>query len=79
MSSPWPLVHCWLGAALGFFVDPLGDVPAIAKYAHNVTFLAGALVLSLCAGRAGRQRAVNYHQRGVLTGCRRRPRGPGQR
>jgi hypothetical protein len=32
-------------AVLGFFVDPQGDVPAIAKYAHNVTFLAGALAL----------------------------------
>jgi hypothetical protein len=46
-------------AVLGFFVDPLGDVSAIAKYAHNLTFLAGALVLGLCAGRANRQRVVN--------------------
>jgi hypothetical protein len=43
-------------AVLGFFVDPLGDVSAFAKYAHNLAFLAGAVVLGGCALRANRQR-----------------------
>ena len=32
-----------------FFAVPLGDVPAIAKYTHNIVFLLGALLLSVWA------------------------------
>ncbi|MEU8198249.1 hypothetical protein AB0C10_31170 [Microbispora amethystogenes] len=34
---------------VGFFVVPLGDVAPVAKYAHNVAFLTGAVLLGVLA------------------------------
>jgi hypothetical protein len=36
-------------AFAAFFVEPIGDVPAFAKYAHNVGFLLGAALLGAWA------------------------------
>ncbi|KAA9378430.1 hypothetical protein F5972_16390 [Microbispora cellulosiformans] len=36
---------------VGFFVVPLGDVAPVAKYAHNVAFLTGAVLLGVLAMR----------------------------
>ncbi|WP_432920461.1 hypothetical protein ACQPZZ_20495 [Microbispora sp. CA-135349] len=38
-------------AVVGFFAVPLGEVPPVAKYAHNVAFLAGAVLLGVLAAR----------------------------
>ncbi|WP_432861497.1 hypothetical protein [Microbispora rosea] len=38
-------------AAVGFFAVPLGEVPTVAKYAHNVAFVAGAVLLGVLAAR----------------------------
>ncbi|MGW5264775.1 hypothetical protein ACWEQG_27685 [Microbispora sp. NPDC004025] len=38
-------------AAVGFFAVPLGEVTPVAKYAHNVAFLAGAVLLGVLASR----------------------------
>ncbi|WP_169946689.1 hypothetical protein [Microbispora sp. H11081] len=38
-------------AAVGFFAVPLGEVAPVAKYAHNVAFLAGAVLLGALAAR----------------------------
>ncbi|WP_169982576.1 hypothetical protein [Microbispora sp. H10836] len=38
-------------AAVGFFAVPLGEVAPVAKYAHNVAFLAGAVLLGVLAAR----------------------------
>lgn len=42
-------------AMLAFLITPLGEVPALQKYGHNVVFLLGvALLLALAGRRAGR-------------------------
>ena len=33
----------------GFFAVPLGDVPPLAKYTHNIVFLLGAALLGFLA------------------------------
>ncbi|MFF4124598.1 hypothetical protein ACFYYP_13830 [Microbispora rosea] len=38
-------------AAVGFFSVPLGEVPTVAKYAHNVAFVVGAVLLGVLAAR----------------------------
>ncbi|MBE3012896.1 hypothetical protein IL992_27470 [Microbispora sp. NEAU-D428] len=38
-------------AAVGFFAVPLGEVAPVAKYAHNVAFLAGAMLLGVLTTR----------------------------
>ncbi|MEU6432101.1 hypothetical protein ABZ860_39880, partial [Microbispora sp. NPDC046973] len=38
-------------AAVGFFAVPLGEVAPVAKYAHNVAFLAGAVLLGVLGTR----------------------------
>ncbi|MEV4459067.1 hypothetical protein [Microbispora sp. NPDC049633] len=38
-------------AAVGFFAAPLGEVAPVAKYAHNVAFLTGAVLLGVLASR----------------------------
>ncbi|MEV4328631.1 hypothetical protein AB0J37_40860, partial [Microbispora rosea] len=38
-------------AVVGFFAVPLGEVPTVAKYAHNVAFVAGAVLLGVLAAR----------------------------
>ncbi|TQS29225.1 hypothetical protein [Microbispora sp. KK1-11] len=38
-------------AAVGFLAVPLGEVAPVAKYAHNVAFLAGAVLLGVLATR----------------------------
>ncbi|MEU6411642.1 hypothetical protein [Microbispora sp. NPDC046933] len=38
-------------AAVGFFAVPLGEVAPVAKYAHNIAFLAGAVLLGVLASR----------------------------
>lgn len=44
-------------AAVGFLVTPLGgEVPLLAKYAHNTTLLVGAALLCLWAARRNRPR-----------------------
>jgi hypothetical protein len=45
-------------AGAAFIVEPLGDVPATAKYATNAVLLAIVLLLAVLAARAQRQSRV---------------------
>ena len=36
-------------AVTAFLTEPLGDVPPLAKYSHNIAFLLGATLLGLWA------------------------------
>ncbi len=49
--------------AVGFLVVPLGEVAPVAKYAHNVAFLAGAVLLGVLATR--RRGTAGSHDKGV--------------
>lgn len=58
-SPRWTIRHCAAlaagalaaRAAVGFFAVPLGEVAPVAKYAHNVAFLAGVVLLGVLAVR----------------------------
>jgi membrane protein YqaA with SNARE-associated domain len=47
-------------AGEAFFVEPLGDVPATAKYATNVVLLAIVVLLLVLAARAQRHQAEDH-------------------
>jgi hypothetical protein len=67
----WGCVHVSAAAAgslLGvagaaFIVEPLGDVPATAKYITNAVLLAIALLPVILAARAQRQSRIEEHAR----------------
>src|SRR5262249_6578686 len=41
-------------AVVGFFAVPLGDVPPLAKYTHNIVFFVGAALLGIWAASRNR-------------------------
>jgi hypothetical protein len=49
-------------AVAAFFVEPIGDVPAFAKYAHNVGFLLGAALLGAWALSRQRRAALTLQE-----------------
>lgn len=50
-------------AGAAFIVEPLGDVPATAKYVTNAVLLAIVLLLVIMAARAQRQSRIEEHAR----------------
>jgi hypothetical protein len=50
-------------AVVAFFIEPLGDVSPIAKYAHNVGFLLGAALLGAWALSRQRPAASTLQER----------------
>ncbi|MEV0643980.1 hypothetical protein AB0I28_01830 [Phytomonospora sp. NPDC050363] len=51
-------------ALVGFFSAPIGDVDPVARYAHNVFFLVGAIVLGLLAARSAGRRETREEPAG---------------